>query len=181
MFFLYLPFMAFAIMCKAVFWIKIIWRQKSPLSRIPGPWWASLTRLWLVKNSRPQKVIRDLCSGQPTIWYAPGADLCVSMVSDILGSLARIGPKNLITSDPATIKRILGARSQYTRGPWFDSIKIDPHVPNIVSERDVKKHNALSKLAASVSTAFGRHAQFLLVKTEHTCSILSRTSPEWSL
>lgn len=48
-------------------------------------------------------------------------------------------------------RRILGVRSGYTRGPWFDSIKIDPHMPNIVSEKDVKKHARLrSKLAAGV-------------------------------
>jgi hypothetical protein len=59
------------------------------------------------------------------------------------GSVARIGPNNLITDDPEFTRRILAARSHYTRGPWFDSIKIDPHVPNIVSERHPGKHNHL--------------------------------------
>lgn len=57
----------------------------------------------------------------------------------------------MLTSDPTFTKRVLAARSRYTRGPWFDSIRIDPHVPNIVSERDEKSHNRLRlKLSASV-------------------------------
>lgn len=69
-----------------------------------------------------------------------------------VGSLARIGPRHLLTNDPTLTRKILAVRSRYTRGPWFDSIRIDPHTPNIVSERDEKSHNRLrSKLAASVS------------------------------
>ena len=69
------------------------------------------------------------------------------------GSLARIGPNHLMTSDPDLIRRILAARSGYSRGPWFDSLRIDPQVSNIVAERDEKKHNRLKfKLAAGVGT-----------------------------
>lgn len=68
------------------------------------------------------------------------------------GPLARIGPNNLVTDDAAVMKRILAARSHYTRGEWFDSIKIDPHVPNIVSERHTGKHNHLRhRMSAGVS------------------------------
>ena len=73
-----------------------------------------------------------------------------------IGKLARIGPNHLITSDPTTTRDILAARSKYTRGPWFDSIRIDPNTSNIVSERDTKKHSILRhKLAASVSSGNG--------------------------
>ena len=68
------------------------------------------------------------------------------------GPLARIGPNNLVTDDPAVMKSILAARSHYTRGEWFDSIKIDPHIPNIVSERHTGKHNHLRhRMSAGVS------------------------------
>ena len=67
------------------------------------------------------------------------------------GTLARIGPKHLMTSDPALIRRILAARSRYSRGPSFDAFRIDPHIPNIFAERDETKHNRLKyKLAAGV-------------------------------
>lgn len=68
------------------------------------------------------------------------------------GPVARIGPNHVLVDDPDTIRRILSVRSEYVRGPWFDSVRIDPHVPNIVSERDVRKHGKIrAKLASSVS------------------------------
>ena len=85
-----------------------------------------------------------------------------------VGSLARIGPKHLLTDDPNLIRKILAVRSRYSRGPWFDSIRIDPHIPNIVSERDEKSHNRLrSKLSASVS-----HSLKLLLETTNVTVIV---------
>lgn len=67
------------------------------------------------------------------------------------GPIARIGPNHLLTDDPEVVRRILATRSHYTRGPWFDSIKIDPHIPNIVSERHTGRHNKLRhKMSAGV-------------------------------
>ena len=96
------------------------------LSQFQGPFWASFTRLWLCKA---------LASGNSSERFVE--------VNQKYGSLARIGPNHLITDDPEFTRKILAARSRYTRGPWFDSIKIDPHVPNIVSERHPGKHNRL--------------------------------------
>lgn len=96
------------------------------LSEYPGPWWAAYTRLWLCK----------------TIASGDSAKIFVD-VNQKFGHLARIGPNHLLTDDPQLTRRILNARSHYTRGPWFDSIKIDPYVPNIVSERHPGRHNHL--------------------------------------
>jgi hypothetical protein len=96
------------------------------LRQFSGPWCAAYTRLWLCK------VIASRDSAQIFVG-----------VNKKFGPLARIGPNHLITDDPDFTKRILAARSHYTRGPWFDSIKIDPHIPNIVSERNHGKHNHL--------------------------------------
>jgi hypothetical protein len=96
------------------------------LQNFKGPWWAAYTRLWLC---------RTIASGDSAKLFAD--------VNQEYGPLARVGPNHLITNDPEFIRKILAARSHYTRGPWFDSIKIDPHVPNIVSERHPGKHNHL--------------------------------------
>jgi hypothetical protein len=67
------------------------------------------------------------------------------------GSLARIGPNHVITDDPGVMRRLLAARSGYERGPWFDSLRVDPHISNIISERNEKEHNKIrAKLAPSV-------------------------------
>ncbi|KAI9701772.1 MAG: hypothetical protein M1836_001115 [Candelina mexicana] len=96
------------------------------LSQYRGPWWAAYTRIWLCKT---------LASGN-------SANIFVG-INKKYGPLARIGPNHLLTNDPEFTRRVLAARSHYTRGPWFDSIKIDPHVSNIVSERHPGKHNHL--------------------------------------
>jgi hypothetical protein len=96
------------------------------LQHFRGPWWSRYTRLWICKA---------LASGN-------SAQIFVD-INKKYGPVARIGPNNLVTDDPEFTRRILAARSHYTRGPWFDSIKINPHVSNIVSERHPGKHNHL--------------------------------------
>ncbi|PVI00777.1 cytochrome P450 oxidoreductase [Periconia macrospinosa] len=96
------------------------------LQHFRGPWWSRYTRLWICKT---------LASGN-------SAQIFVD-INKKYGPVARIGPNNLITDDPEFTRRILAARSHYTRGPWFDSIKINPHISNIVSERHPGKHNHL--------------------------------------
>jgi hypothetical protein len=96
------------------------------LAEYPGPSIAAYTRLW---------ICQVIASGK-------SAQLFVD-VNKKYGSIARIGPNHLLTDDPVLVRRILAARSHYTRGPWFDSIRIDPQTTNIVSERDAGKHNHL--------------------------------------
>lgn len=113
-------------LCLSALTIHAVIVRLTHLRHYPGPWWAAYTRLWLSK----------------TIASGNSAKIFVN-INKKYGSLARIGPNNLLTDDPELTRRVLAARSHYTRGPWFDSIKIDPHVPNIVSERHPGKHNHL--------------------------------------
>ncbi|QSZ32988.1 hypothetical protein DSL72_002572 [Monilinia vaccinii-corymbosi] len=132
---LFAPLFVVILLLKLWFWFRILRRQLFPLDSIPGPKLAAWTRFWIVKT---------LASGDSAEKFVK--------VNDQYGPLARIGPNHLITDDPTTIRRILGVRSGYRRGPWFDSIRIDPNIPNIVSQRDDDEHRALRhKLAASYS------------------------------
>ncbi|KAI1815751.1 cytochrome P450 oxidoreductase [Poronia punctata] len=115
-------------------WALVIWRQRRSIPTVPGPRLARWSRLWIAKA---------LASGRShEIWVSVNAEH---------GPVARIGPNHVITDDPEITRRILAARSGYVRGPWFDSVRIDPHIPNIVSERDVKKH---SKIRAKLAPSF---------------------------
>lgn len=98
------------------------------LREFSGPWWAAYTRVWISK----------------TIASADSAQILVE-TNENYGSVARIGPNHLVTSDPAIARRILAVGSKWRRGPWFDAIRIDPRVPNIVSERDPHKHNTMRR------------------------------------
>lgn len=47
---------------------------------------------------------------------------------------------------------MLAVRSPYLRSDWYDAIKIDPDHANILSERNVEKHQALrAKMAPGVN------------------------------
>lgn len=116
----------FSVLCLIFHVLYTLYIRHCHLAKIPGPFWAPYTRLWLSKT---------LASGDSArIWVD---------INQKYGPIARIGPNNLLTDDPAVTRSILAARSHYARGPWYDSIKIDPHVPNIVSERHAGKHNHL--------------------------------------
>lgn len=94
------------------------------------------------------------------------------------GPLARIGPKHLLTSDPAVARRILAARSGYSRGPWFDSLRIDPRTSHIVSERDEKKHNRLKyKLSASVGSPASFFPRTELTRPKFTSKNMQNLEP----
>jgi hypothetical protein len=84
------------------------------LQKFRGPWWAAYSRLWLC---------RTLGSGN-------SAQIFVD-INKRYGPIARIGPNHLITSDPEVTRHILAVNSKWSRGPWFDSIRIDPRVSNI--------------------------------------------------
>ncbi|OAR03043.1 hypothetical protein LLEC1_04273 [Akanthomyces lecanii] len=101
------------------------------LRDFPGPSWAAYTRLWLCK----------------TIASGDSAQIFVD-VNQKHGAIARVGPNHLVTSDPDLTRQILAVGSKWRRGPWFDSIRIDPRVTNIVSERDPRVHNAMRRKMA---------------------------------
>ncbi|KAF2642225.1 cytochrome P450 [Massarina eburnea CBS 473.64] len=57
------------------------------------------------------------------------------------GSVVRIGPNELTTSDPELIRRMSSARSTYKRSDWYLGMRVDPHADNILSELDVDTHD----------------------------------------
>lgn len=83
-----------------------------------------------------------------------GNYICPNIViySDILiGSLARIGPNDLVTNDSALLRRMMAVRSLYTRGDWYDAMRFDPERDNLLSMRDDELHRKLrNKMAAGV-------------------------------
>ena len=161
-----LPLLVLILLCKLFLWIKFLYVQRATLSPIPGPKWASWTRLWLVKtlaSGRSADIFVDVNKRYGRTTLAQTIEMLIGV-----GPLARIGPKHLLTSDPTLTRKILAGRSRYSRGPWFDSIRIDHHIPNIVSEMDEKSHSLLrSKLSASVS-----HFLKLLLETTNVTVVV---------
>ncbi|KAL8769420.1 MAG: hypothetical protein Q9209_004648 [Squamulea sp. 1 TL-2023] len=113
---------------------KLLLQPFFHLYGIPGPWWAPYTRAWLFMTLASED--------SPSRYIA---------VNDKYGPLARIGPNHLITNDPETFRKILMPRSKYERGPWFDSLRLNPNRANLITERNASRHNTLrSQMAPGV-------------------------------
>lgn len=147
---LYIPLFVLSVTCKVFFFLGFGYHYRQSLSTVPGPRWASWSRFWLLKAITSRNPAEKLINVNKTYGKVAWRELDF-VVLIVSGSLARVGPKHLLTSDPELIRRILTPRSGYDRGPWFDSLRIDPHKTNIVSERDAESHRRLRyRIAPSV-------------------------------
>ncbi|EFQ29169.1 pisatin demethylase [Colletotrichum graminicola] len=87
-----------------------------------------------------------------------------------VGSLARIGPNDLLDDDPELLKRMLAVRSEYRRSDWYDAMRFNPAKNNILSSRNEDDHSKLrSKMAAGYS---GREVENLETKIDENLSRL---------
>lgn len=69
-----------------------------------------------------------------------------------IGDIARIGPNELITSDPDLLRRMLHVRTPYQRSAWYDAMRLDPAKDNVLSQRNDELHaSSRSKMAAGYS------------------------------
>ncbi|KAK4233361.1 hypothetical protein C8A03DRAFT_19556 [Achaetomium macrosporum] len=103
-------------------------RLFSPFSGIPGPFWASLSRLWLT-------------------WHARKGDLHVVMVRlhEKHGKLVRIAPSEVSISDLPAIKTIYGAGSKFRKSSWY-SVWQGRRKLDLFAERDEGVHAAQRRL-----------------------------------
>ncbi|KAK1503114.1 cytochrome P450, partial [Colletotrichum costaricense] len=115
--------------------IASIARQYARLKHIRGPSVAGFTDWWLV---------RALRSGRGHLEFYEAYQK--------YGSLVRVGPRDLITSDPDLMKHMLGVRTKYRRSNWYDAMRLDPGRDNILSMGDDALHAQLrSRMAAGYS------------------------------
>ncbi|KAM7218509.1 putative cytochrome P450 [Rhypophila decipiens] len=96
------------------------------LRHVPGPFLNSLTALVQLKKV-----------------YDGKYHLYLEGLHQKYGPLVRIGPGEVMFSDPDTFKRVNGIRSQYTRGPFFEVMRAQPGKDHVFSTRDEQKHKEL--------------------------------------
>ncbi|KAF2022501.1 cytochrome P450, partial [Setomelanomma holmii] len=112
--------------------LALQWRR---LAHVPGPFWAALTKGWMVRESLKMR--------QPTTFKE---------LNDKYGSLVRVGPNELITDDPDVMRRMMAVRSEYTRGHWYNAMRFDPTRDNLFSMRNEVAHTKLrAQMAAGYS------------------------------
>ncbi|KAF5559669.1 cytochrome P450 monooxygenase [Fusarium phyllophilum] len=97
---------------------------------------AGFTQLWLISRVGGGRTHLDL-------WEA-----CKKY-----GDIARVGPNDLITSDPNLMKHMLIARTRYKRSSWYDAMRLDLTKDNVLSQRNDDLHaSTRSKMAAAYSS-----------------------------
>ncbi|KAL0935691.1 cytochrome p450 [Colletotrichum truncatum] len=96
------------------------------LRNIPGPFIASISVLWQLKKAVGGTYHEHL-----------------NDVARKYGPLVRIGPNELLCTDPDSLRKISGVRSLYTKGDFYATGRITPGVDNVVSMRDEEAHKAM--------------------------------------
>ncbi|RYC63368.1 hypothetical protein CHU98_g2874 [Xylaria longipes] len=104
------------------------------LRHIPGPPLASISSIWMVKKSLTGKFHQHL-----------------RYVAEEYGSLARIGPNELLSTDPDVLRMMSAVRSSYTKGVFYETGRVTPGEDTVVSLRNDEEHRALR---AKMGTAF---------------------------
>jgi hypothetical protein len=103
----------------------------SHLRQFPGPALAHCSYLWIG---------RAMFSGRmPSIMTAAQAKY---------GPIIRIGPNDLLVCSADEFRRMNTLRSKYTRGGWYQTMKLDPDGHSIFSEPDTAKHDKRKAILA---------------------------------
>lgn len=109
------------------------------LQQFPGPRLASFSYAWVVLAMRSGQMHQILGALQRR--YGP---------------VARVGPDELLVSDPETLLRINSVRSSYSRGGWYSSLRFDPSGHSVLSEPDTARHDARKAQLAGGYAGRGR-------------------------
>jgi hypothetical protein len=107
-------------------------RFLSPLSSIPGPLLASLSRLWLLKHSWDGDMHRTMIK-----------------LHAKHGKLVRTGPDEVSVSDLTAIKKIYGAGTKFRKSDWY-TVWQGHRKFDLFPERDEKIHGAQRRLVSGI-------------------------------
>jgi hypothetical protein len=104
----------------------------SPLSAIPGPFSASVSRLWLLKHSWDGDMHRTMIR-----------------LHAKHGKLVRTAPDEVSVSDLSAIKKIYGAGTKFRKSDWY-SVWQGHRKFDLFPERDEKIHGAQRRLVSGI-------------------------------
>ncbi|CAK7213066.1 hypothetical protein SBRCBS47491_001676 [Sporothrix bragantina] len=130
-----IPAVALVLVATAIFYYVVsALAAARRLSAFPGPRLATFSYGWMA---------RAALSGRMWEIYYKDATLKY-------GSVVRIGPSELLTSDPALIRRLSATRQpQYRRSDWYNPNRLDPYEHSMFSLRDDVAHDRLKARTAA--------------------------------
>ncbi|KAK2051772.1 cytochrome P450 [Colletotrichum caudatum] len=131
----YAAYASVAVSVVVIYSIASVIRQYVRLQHIKGPPGSGFTKWWLLRAVYGGRMHLDFYDAY-----------------EKYGPLVRVGPRDLVTSDPDLMKRMLGVRTKFKRSDWYDAMRLDPGRDNVLSTRDDALHAELrSKMAAGYS------------------------------
>ncbi|KAI8946481.1 cytochrome P450 [Xylaria longipes] len=98
--------------------------QWQRLQHIPGPFIASFSYLWIGYSG----------------WSGKQYEIH-KVLGEKYGPLVRIGPNEISTDDPETIRRISSAKSAYPRSGWYDGARFHPESDAMFSMLEPVRHD----------------------------------------
>jgi cytochrome P450 len=110
----------------------LAWRR---LRRFNGPFSCSFSYFWLMRASYGGRMGERWAEAEAKYGTGPG-------------STVRIGPNELLTSDPDVIRRTSATRSKYTRSEWYKLSTIDPYCDAMLSTLDTAAHDKIKAQTA---------------------------------
>ncbi|KGQ10980.1 Pisatin demethylase [Beauveria bassiana D1-5] len=75
--------------------------------------------------------------------------------TDRYGPLVRIGPNQLVSSDPEVLRRMSAVRGNYVKARFYKAARVVPGVDNVVSALDEDKHKTMRAQMNSTFTVKG--------------------------
>jgi hypothetical protein len=110
----------------------IAWNR---LRHIPGPWYAGFSYIWVGWTE-----------------YSGKQHQVFSGLDEKYGSLVRIGPELLVTSDVEVVKRMSARKSTYRKSTWVDGVRLNPYNETMFMVRDPHEHDRIkTRLAPAYS------------------------------
>ena len=125
----YIPIGAGALAAYYVFSSFASWFR---LRHVPGPFLASVSYTWLMRNNFLGISNRQLLSIRK------------------YGSVVRVGPNYVLTDDPVALRRISAVRSPYGRDAWWTALRI-AREDNMLTTTNTAAHD---KLKAQTANAY---------------------------
>ncbi|PHH62642.1 hypothetical protein CDD82_1985 [Ophiocordyceps australis] len=105
------------------------------LAHVPGPKRMGFTNLFMARKMYSGRMHYDLLD-----------------LNKSYGPIVRTGPNMLMVSDADVLRHMSAARSEYTRGPYYKAVRINPDQDNIFSMTDDIIHKELkSKMGLGYS------------------------------
>lgn len=130
----WLPIVAGAAVLYYVISSVLAWRR---LRHFNGPFLASFSYTWIVPLLRSGEMAERFAAVGER--YGSGSP----------SSTVRIGPNELMTSDPDVIRRVSGARGKYTRSDWYRLTTMDPYEEAMFNTLDTATHDRIKAQTAA--------------------------------